>query len=611
MGESIHSFSAAETTPAAQRFGQPPFQEHVELLQLFLAHRDEIVERIEGLLNAQRKPLDYLQDSSLLSRLFEDCFFTLTGVTHDQSRLRGQLEQAHWASGFRPRKSPGLYNDLVEPGEMMVRGFHLWRQTHWPGHMGRVRYAHTLFNLYVIRLLALLIMRLWDAGSSSAPDRVEDRLSQVQGLLDQLWSATPADQPVLVRDARWLIPLAQSPTTDELAGYFEVAKQVAETLSEENQIEIQRAGVRMAGGHLRSQLRHLSVQKGLSLNENSLVLSTRRSNALDFALLIQGLVRLLEAYEHAGASGDDQKRLELADAICQGISPDPELFVNRLDLLGPYSMIEHLFITTDDDGRVVYTPMGRRHVRLLEEYEGRIRRLSKRLYEDCQHFRPVEGAYSPYGVLYGFSFNLIEHMTLKSLRPDAATHFSLEDVFTSGEAEKLAWVSGWRKLPHVKPEVAKLFEYPQQFAEDVFARIEHALRRRVTDGEANAAVQTGRLFIAPGDDLPADSNASMIPDLPVQYILASDMQVVAAHKAESCDQTHLLHGRLEGEFVVSYKTSGGWIAITKDILTDVLGAGRDVKLAGLPRAAAGVLRLMCPNLVTLLGKAPGVDAWKP
>jgi hypothetical protein len=597
MDESIHPFSAAEERPAAKRLGDVPYHAHVELLHLFLAHRDEIVERIQGLLNAQRKPIQYLQDGPLLSRHFEDCFFTLTGVTRDQSRLRGQLREAHWASGFKPRESPGLYNDLVDPAEMMVRGFHLWRQTHWPGHSGRVRYAHTLFNLYVIRCLALLSMRLWDAGSSSAGDR----LAQVQGVLDQLWRITPADPPVLVRDARWLIPLAQSPTTDELAGYFEVAEHIAETLSEEDRNEIQKAGVRMAGGHLRSQLRHVSMQKGVSLDENSLVLSTRKSNALDFALLIQGLVPLLEAYEQSIHSGDGEKRVEFAAAICQGISPDPELFLNRLDLLGPYSMIEHLFITTDRDGHVVYTPMGRRHVQLLQEYESRISRLSKPLYDDCQHFRPVDGAYSPYGVLYGFSYNLIEHMALKSLRPDAVTHFSLEDVFAGGEADKLAWVNGWRKLPHIKPEVAKLFEYPQRFAEDIFARIENALRRRVSDGEANAAVQTGRLFILPGDDIHADSKVSQIPDLPVQYIRSSDMQIVAEHKADFYDQTDLLHSRAEGEFVLSYRTSGGWVAITKDILTEVLGAGHDVKIVGLPRAAVGVLRLMCPNLVVLLG----------
>ena len=231
----------------------------------------------------------------------------------------------------------------------MIRGFHLWRQTRWPGRNGRVRYAHTLFNLYVIRCLELLSMRLWDVEASSAGDR----LSHVQGVLDQLWKTTPADQPVLVRDARWLIQLAQSPATDDLGAYFEVAEKIAETLSEEDRIEIHKAGVRMAAGHLRSQIRYYSIKKAVSLDEKSLVLSTRNSNALDFALLIQELVPLLEAYEHAWHSDDGQKRLELADAICQGISPDPELFLNRVELLGAYSMIEHLFITTDRDGHAV------------------------------------------------------------------------------------------------------------------------------------------------------------------------------------------------------------------------------------------------------------------
>jgi hypothetical protein len=599
---SLHPFLAPEGTPAGPRFRQVPFQAHIELLQFFLAHRDDIVERIQRELNAQRKPIEYLQDGSLLSRHFEDCFFTLTAVTHSQSRLRGQLEEAHWASGFRPREIPGLPNGLTDPAEMMIRGFYLWRQTRWPGRNGRVRYAHTLFNLYVIRCLALLSMRLWDAGPGSAGDR----LSQVQGVLDRLWKHTPADQPVLVRDARWLIQLAQSPATDELGAYFEVAQRIAETLSEEDRIELHKAGVRMAAGHLRSQIRYYSMKKAVSLDENSLVLSTRNSNALDFALLIQDLVPLLEAYEHAWHSEDSQKRLELAGAICQGISPDPELFLNRVGLLGAYSMIEHLFITADREGHVVYTPMGRRHVQLIQEYEARIGRLSKPLYDDCPHFRPVDGAYSPYGVLYGFSSNLLEHMALSTLQPDAVTHFGLEDVFVGGEAntDKLAWVSGWRKLPHLKREVETLFDYPQQFAEDIFDRIEHALRKRVSDGEANAVVQTGRLFILQGDNLQADSEASLIPDLPVRYIGSSDMQLVAAHKANYHDEPHLLSDRREGKCVLSYKTPGGWVAITKVILTEVFGAGRDAKIVGLPPVAVGVLKLMCPNLVILPENVP-------
>ncbi len=576
-----------------ERHAAVPFQAHVELLESFLAHHDEIVEKIAALLNAQRKPIQYLQNLPLLSRHFGDCFFGLPEVTQDQSRLRGQLEEAHWASGFRPSRSPGLHNDLVDPAEMMVRGFHLWRQTRWPGRNGRIRYAHTLFNLHLIRCLALLSMRLWDVDSSSPAER----LTQVQSVLDRLWRATPADQPVLVRDARWLIPVAQSPTTEELAAYFEVGERIATTLGEEDRIEIHKAVVRLAGGHLRSQLRHQSMTAGTSLDDDQLILSTRRSNALDFALLVQGLVPLLEAYEHAAHSGDRGKRLELADAICQGMSPDPELFLNCVDLLGPYTMIEHVFVTTDRDGRAVHTPMGRRHVQLLEELKARIGRSSKPLCEDCASFRPGARAYSPYGVLYGFSSNLIEHMALKTLQPDAAPPFSLEDVFVGGDADKLSWVNGWRKLPHIPAEVARLFDYPQRFAEDIFARIERALRTRVTDDEANAVVRTGRLFILPDDA--ADSEATRIPDLPVWYVKSSDPQLVAAHKAHPYEQAQLSHDRQEGYFLVSYETSGGWTALTKDILTEVLGAGHDVRLVGLPRGPAEVLKLMCSDLAIL------------
>jgi hypothetical protein len=540
------------------------FQANIEVLHLVLGRRDEIVERIQGLLNAQRKPIEYLQDGSLLSRVFEDCF---------QSRLASQLEEAHWASGFRPREIPGLHNGPADPPELMMRAFYMWRQTRWPGRTGRVRYAHTLFNLYVLRCLELLSMRIWDAEANSAGSR----LAQVQEVLDELWRIKTADQPVLVRDARWLIQLAQSLATDDMGAYFDVAERIAGSLSDEDRIEIHKAGVRMAGGHLRSQIRYHSTKKSASLDETSVVLSTRESNALDFALLIQELVPLLEAYEHAWHRDDRQKRLELADAICQGISPDPELFLNRVELLGPYSMLEHLFITIDHDGHAVYTSMGRRHVQLLQEYEARIARVSEPLADDCPHFRPVAGAYSPYGALFGFSSDLVKHMTLKASQHDAVNHFGLEDVFVAGDAVKLAWVSSWRKLPHLTRDMERLFEYPQQFAEDIFDRIEQALRRRVAGGEAKA----GRLFIGEAD----------IPDLPAAYVRSGDGQ--------------LLSDRREGKFLLSYETPTGWRAITKTVLTEVLGAGRDAKIVGLPPVAVGVLKLMGPRLLAVTGSRGG------
>ena len=488
--------------------GQVPFQANVELLRLFLTHREDIVESIEAVLNAQRKPIQYLQDHSLLSRHFEDCFFARTAATASQKRLRGQLEEAHWARGFRPRQVQGLYNDLIHPVEMMIRGFYCWQQTRWPGGNGRMHYAHTLFNLYVLRWLQFLSMRLWDEGPSGfAQEKAGGRLAEIQGVLDELWRSSPANQPVIVRDARWLIPLAQSLITDELAPYFEVAQQVTETLPEADVLEIQKAHVRMLGGHLTSQIRYYCTKEGVpgvSLNEHSVVLRTRASNALDFALLVQGLVGLLKSYDRASprgdertSSGDERMRLDMAGAIFQGISADPELFLNRFDLLSAYSMIEHVFIETDREGRVVYSPQGQRHVQLLKEYGALMDRLiTSLLRDDFPRFRPVDGGCSPYGVIFGLPSHLIEHMALKALEHDAETRFSLEDVFENGDAAKLAWVNGWRKLPHIDREVQRLFEYPQQFAEDVYNRIENELKR----SDSKPRSRTGRLYIVSGDD---------------------------------------------------------------------------------------------------------------
>jgi hypothetical protein len=74
---------------------------------------------------------------------------------------------------------------------------------------------------------------------------------------------------------------------------------------------------------------------------------------------------------------------------------------------------------------------------------------------------------------------------------------------------------------------------------------------------------------------------------------------VAANRAIGCDEAQLVHSRIEGEFLVSYRTPGGWSAISKDILTDVLGTGRDAKIDGLPSDAAQVAKLMGPELVVL------------
>jgi hypothetical protein len=578
-----------------------PFEAHLELLHAFLARRDDIVARIAELLNAQRLPAEYLQDRALQARQLDECFFS-QGLTEAQARLRGQLLAAHWASGFKPHEITGLHNDIVDPAELMLRGFHCWRLTRWPGRNGRVRYAETLFNLHLLRCLALLSMRVLDAGPAAGAgpaDNAGNRLAKVQALLDALWKSAPADQPVLVRDARWLIPLTQSPTTLELGAYLEVAQAVAERLPDADALEIQKAHVRIAGGHLCSQTRHYCIRDGVPIDDHQLVMRSRTSNALDYCILIQGLVPLLEAYERSLHAGDVDTRIEMAGAICQGISADPELLVNRLELLGPYSMIENVFVAADDRGRIAYTPLALRHLQLLERYASGIGRVAKPLLEDCAQLRPVEGACSPYGVIFGTATNLIEDMALKTVQLDVETRFSLEDVFVDSDpgGAKLAWVNGWRELPHVGAEVRRLYSYPHPFAAGIFDRVEKALRRRAAAGERSPPPRAGRLAIVAANDPLAESSAAAIPDLPIAYVRSSDEALVRAHKALHCDLATLLNDRQEGHFAVSFQTADGWAAIVKGFLTEILGEGRDARVAWLPPEAATTLRLMCPGLV--------------
>jgi hypothetical protein len=165
-------------------------------------------------------------------------------------------------------------------------------------------------------------------------------------------------------------------------------------------------------------------------------------------------------------------------------------------------------------------------------------------------------------------------------------------TFFGNRSVTLCWRIERGRLPHITTEVQKLYEYPQQFAEDIFLRVEQAFGERVAGSAMNAGIRTGRLYIVAGEGALDVTEAAGVHDLPVRYILSSVPQLVDSQKAESIDQTRLLAERREGEFLVSYQVAGGWIAISKDVLTEVLGAGRNARIVGLPVAAAGVLGLM-------------------
>ena len=387
------------------------FGEHVALLREFLDRRQEIVEQIERLC-CERTGARTILDSCFSPDFRASC-----------PDFKGQLAASHLADGFEPIALEGSSHDF-DPVELIARAHQHWERHRWPGRNVRLRYAERLYSVFILRQLEHLSLRIWDEGDDGAADR----LQEIQVLLDRLNDGTIAD--ALVRDARWLIQTAQGPLTRRLEPYFRIAERISASFTDSRRLEIHKAGARLTSGHLRSQLRHRASETDRPIDDPDVLAITRNSNSMDAALLVRDLVPLLEAYGTACA-GDAPERLTLADAILQAVSADPELLLTRLDLLGPCTMIEDLFIQHSEGGQPRYTPKGEAHRQLLESYAGLIGRHAESLQEDARSLDPRHGVYSPLGIAYGFCADILSNMALDTLLAQPAFGLTLEDMFAS------------------------------------------------------------------------------------------------------------------------------------------------------------------------------------
>ena len=544
------------------------FGAHVALLREFLDRREPIVAQIEGrLLNARAK-------GGGLEPILESCFFAQPGLPPGLAQLKGQLTAAHLGDGFEPIAFEGPAHDL-DPAALTVLAHRQWERHRWPGRNVRLRYAARVYSVFLLRQLEHLSLRLWDEGNDAAADR----LREIQALLDRVNDATIAD--ALVRDARWLIQTAQGPLTRRLEPYFRVADRISTSFTNHQRLEIHRAGAILTSGHLRSQLRHRASEADRQATDPGVLAITRNSNSMDAALLVRDLVPLLEAYESAGAENHLERRLDLAEAILQGVSADPELFLTRLDLLAPCTMIEDLFIQ-HNEGQPRYTPAGETHRQLLARYAGLIGRQAGPLQQDAVRLDPRHGVYSALGLAYGFCADILSNMALDTLLSRPAFGLTLEDMFASRGSpdHKRARAGGWTVA------------YSGEWAAQLFDRTMDALRARADHGDrANAsAVPSARLFIesAPEGTPPAQ-----------EHCLTSDLHHAMATGATAFPKGQLVIDRKEGRFLASAESDGKWFGISKVVLTLCTSQGQDALLTGIPAPVVEALRLTCPELVVI------------
>ena len=562
-----------------------PFADHVALLTAYLDRRAVIVESIERqVLNVQGKEPARSRDRRRLETLL---LGSLDGSVTPSLRTASYaaLAAAHSADGFQP-VSQDAYSHRFEPVDLVMRAYDEWDATRWPGRNGRAAFAQVVYSAVVLGLLEHLSLRIWDGG----PEGASNRLREVQDLLHRL--NTGAGAPAFVRDARWLIQTAQGPLTRGLAPYFRVAALVAESLDEVDRLEIHKAGVLLAGGHLRSQQRYRAAESRRAFDDSEVLAVTRNSNSMDVALLVGDLVPLLERYAAALSGDDDNRRLDLADVILQGLSSDPELLITHLDLLGPAATIEDVFVSgaSEDDPR--HTAHGKRHIELMSRYRGLVAHLAAPLSDECLRLDPAGRPYSPLGISYGFCADVLWNVALSALMARPPSTLSLEDLFGSRTHldENAERAHTWAHLP-TRPGEREHFTHSPEWSQQAFAGVVQRLHARASGNVA----ATGRLVLRHQ----ADSTAGTLPSAvnAQEHVITSDIQWAMKTGATAFPRSHFLADRREGRYLASVEQEGQWFGVSKVVLTACLARGLDAAMTGLPPQLVSRLRLACPEIL--------------
>jgi hypothetical protein len=265
------------------------FSDHVALLEQFLAGRQRIVDDIDRrLLNVRGKAITQETDRGCFDEIFISCFFESPAALPQASRFKGQLAAAHLAEGFDPGPADG-YSREVDPVSLVLHAHRLWDRDRWPGRTGRLAYAQSLYAVFILRQLAYLSLRIWDEGDHMAAERLE----QVQQLLDLLNGASTAP---LVRDARWLIQIAQGPLTKHVKPYSVVADRVARSLRGGAQPDHRWTGEfqRRVATHPRHKIAHLLGAGTREIGLGPLGNGERSPHRLQLRERADVLVRLLQ-----------------------------------------------------------------------------------------------------------------------------------------------------------------------------------------------------------------------------------------------------------------------------------------------------------------------------
>ena len=247
-----------------------------------------------------------------------------------------------------------------------------------------------LLDYYVLHLLALLSLRIWDNGDADAN---LDRLNQ---LLCELQGSNGSGQR-FVDNAETLILIATS--------HFELHERGYEKLLERTRTLNGAHRTNIALGHAPSIGSHLRFGFEATYARDTMVM--RNDNVADYPWLCFALATLMREYarmQDEGVTGHGRDML--VEAMLNGLTPDARAFVGEPPAL----------LSSCDAER--------------SEFRERFHRYREDLIDAFERHRPSEQAYSPIAFFFNFSHNILKGTVVDALLRSEVWDVSFNDLLS-------------------------------------------------------------------------------------------------------------------------------------------------------------------------------------
>ncbi len=257
-------------------------------------------------------------------------------------------------------------------------------------------------DYYLLYLLALLSLRVWDEGD---PDENLDWLGR---LLHTLQGPGGSGQR-FAENAETLILIATSHYELEARGYDRLLERVR-TLNRAHRTEIALSHAACMGGHLRFGFEASYIRD---------VVLMRDDNVADYPWLSFALSTLMDEYARLHAAGTHGVTREtIVEGMMNGLSPDARAFMGDQP---PASLS-----SCAAEGA---------------EFRERFHAYKPDLLEEGERHRPEADAYSPISFFFNFSQNVLKGTVIDALLRGAVWELTLNDLLTGvprGGAESAA-----------------------------------------------------------------------------------------------------------------------------------------------------------------------------